>query len=396
MIISNNSQSPGYPFEGEDLNTQAKEEEASLLYKFPDTVSERIAEREDIISKVENLYQSHSEKVVRFNSSPSEITHDLGLPRFQIFSEGSGIKMWRHNGTHLPTYLAKKIGTGSFSKVYLLMNIRTGDVDVFKKAKNDVKSKNLIEFAELQALNEDHIVNYIHDMYLNYSNDLKGIQDKSHQVVKLNVSGKFYQTKSEKKGRLVTLYEDFYNVHAQNRFSQEQLLSIVDQLICGLSLLHNLGIAHFDLKRNNLLFKGYEKNGLPIVHIGDYGGAIQKNGLVSFPSFTTQFITRDDYTNLNKLPKDSDGTLMMELGKKCDVFAMGIVLYEILTKRTPVIYDRDSFPKEKEYSPIYPLEEDGSLNPKDALIKDMINFNTNERPDMNQVALRWNSIEGAS
>ncbi len=97
-----------------------------------------------------------------------------------------------------------------------------------------------------------------------------------------------------------------------------------DGIAAGVAHLHDCGIVHRDLKPGNIFIDGR------IVKIGDYG--LSKFISCSRRSGQTQSVGTFHYM----APEIGQG----KYGKEIDVYALGIMLYEMVTGRVP--YDGES------------------------------------------------------
>ncbi len=107
-------------------------------------------------------------------------------------------------------------------------------------------------------------------------------------------------------------------------------MSFFAMLLLGLDYLHSLNIVHRDLKPANILID-YLKGGLKILKIGDFG--LSKINIevikqsISFGKDTSPaYKAPEVYNDLNIEPK-----------AKADIWALGIITYELLTKKHPFL-----------------------------------------------------------
>lgn len=118
-------------------------------------------------------------------------------------------------------------------------------------------------------------------------------------------------------------------------------LDIALQLARGLSHLHSVGIAHCDLKLENVLLAGYfDAQGRNVVKLVDFGRSLAFNtGLFGNASDVVPPGTLD-YMSLEALCG------MEHDPRKSDVFSLGVVLFELLFGHRPFEInseEKDSF-----------------------------------------------------
>ncbi len=126
-------------------------------------------------------------------------------------------------------------------------------------------------------------------------------------------------------------------INRQGKLPAKEAVEIVAQILSGLHQAHSLGIVHRDIKPDNI-FITQQDNSPEIVKLVDFGIAHIDNS------------TQDD-------PKNSDITKLTQAGKlygtpqylspeqaqchptdyRCDLYAVGIILHELLTGKPPFI-----------------------------------------------------------
>ena len=114
------------------------------------------------------------------------------------------------------------------------------------------------------------------------------------------------------------------------RLTTEQALPLVKGICEALAALHNAGIIHRDLKPGNVMLVGDETEGWRPV-VTDFGlalPAVQNAGSHSEVSAVGQVLGTPDYMAPEQLSGD-------EVGPFTDVYAMGLVVYEMVTGSKP-------------------------------------------------------------
>ena len=103
-------------------------------------------------------------------------------------------------------------------------------------------------------------------------------------------------------------------------FTPEKIADVIAQIADGLDYAHSKGIVHRDVKPANIMLTAEGR-----AKITDFGIAkVQSSSLTS----TGQFLGTPNYMS----PEQISG---MPIDSRSDLFALGIVLYEMLTKKKP-------------------------------------------------------------
>ncbi|MBA2454332.1 MAG: serine/threonine protein kinase [Chloroflexia bacterium] len=110
-------------------------------------------------------------------------------------------------------------------------------------------------------------------------------------------------------------------VRGQNRLSAAEIVRIVSQVLDGLGAIHRAGIVHRDIKPHNILL---EKDLTP--KLTDFGVAYFAPALSLTQTGTTIG------TAAYMAPEQATGE---KLGPQADLYAVGIILYELLTGQLP-------------------------------------------------------------
>lgn len=110
-------------------------------------------------------------------------------------------------------------------------------------------------------------------------------------------------------------------VRGQNRLSAAEIVRIVSQMLDGLGAIHRAGIVHRDIKPHNILL---EEDLTP--KLTDFGVAYFAPALSLTQTGTTIG------TAAYMAPEQATGE---KLGPQADLYAVGIILYELLTGKLP-------------------------------------------------------------
>jgi serine/threonine-protein kinase len=118
-------------------------------------------------------------------------------------------------------------------------------------------------------------------------------------------------------------------------FSLTQSLDIVRQLLLALAAIHNAGIVHRDIKTANVLLQQRRDNQY-LAKLTDFGiarAALEDESVTRLTSFAVQGPGTPRYM----APERIDPTRFGAIGPAADVYAVGIILYEMLTGQPPFV-----------------------------------------------------------
>lgn len=204
--------------------------------------------------------------------------------------------LYPSGSTPLAGYTIKRgIGVGGFGEVYFAISDAGKEVALKRILRNlDVELRGV-----RQCLNLKH-VNLI-SLW-----DIQTNEDGESWVVMEYLPGKSLR--------------DMLNIHPKG-LPQEQVKTWFASIAAGVAYLHEKGIVHRDLKPGNIFYDDDQK----VVKIGDYG--LSKFISCSRRSGQTESVGTFHYM----APEIGNG----DYGKGVDVYAMGIILFELLTGDTP-------------------------------------------------------------
>lgn len=343
---------------------------------------------EQTVHKIAQLYGSKTKELKKnFGLSPR------GIEKALKNRDGpAALEIWTDRETQIPRYLVKKLGTGGFGTVYDRMDLKKEKIDTIKVAFHSARAEN-------EIANEAKILAHIH----RGTSRLWGIQDKPHKIVDLS---KKISTDSilsgGKKGLLIQKCEgDLFDFLEKTLYSFEEFreLFICHQVLSGLKTIHEAQIAHCDIKLENVLIKNFQpirlnekKMELPIVQIGDFGGAIDKNNLeMRIPTVTTANMTWEDFEAEKNAATPQQ---LLEIGQQHDIFSAGIILYGVFKgERALPLEEKEGslFSVATDYLPLFQEE---LTHPLDALIKSMLQPEREQRPLIKSVLDSFENIMG--
>ena len=210
----------------------------------------------------------------------------------------------------------KLLGKGTFGEVYLVKHNITGMIRALK-----IIDRNKIDLKE-EPMTDEEILNEI--------NIMKKIDHQN--IMKIY---EFYSTES-------TFYlvlefcegGDLADLVIRNELSEFQVIYIMFQILSAINYCHKMKILHRDLKTDNILIKKNE-DGLYRVKICDFGTSILfKKG-------------EKQKEIIGTLRYMAPEVLNEEYNQKCDLWSCGVIMYNLLTGKSPFIGRNDDQTIEK-------------------------------------------------
>ena len=197
--------------------------------------------------------------------------------------------------------IIKQIGKGGYGKVYLVLNLTTGEELACKQIPKLHKNLDKTEREITILKNSDHpnivklysVYEDKHNLYLIMEN-LKG--------------GELFDKIIER-------------IKKKNIFSEYEAAQIFKQIVSVISYCHSKNIVHRDLKPENILFTD-EDNNNNTIKIIDFGLSrnFSRNKLSS-PVGTCYYVAPE--------------ILIKEYSEKCDIWSAGVILYILLSGDPP-------------------------------------------------------------
>jgi len=212
------------------------------------------------------------------------------------------IKELTAGGTFANRYqIIEELGKGGMGRVYKVLDKEIGEKVALKLLNPQIA-------AESKTIER-------------FRNELKTARQISHK----NVCRMYHLSKEEGAPYIIMEYvrgEDLKSmIRMMGSLSPGQTVSIAKQVCEGLSEAHRLGVIHRDLKPQNIMI---DRNG--DVKIMDFGIArtLQAKGITG----EGIMIGTPEYMS----PEQAEGK---EADERADIYALGIVLFEMLTGRVP-------------------------------------------------------------
>ena len=197
-----------------------------------------------------------------------------------------------------------RLGKGSFGEVFLAENTEDASVYAVKILKYDKENKDIER--EKRCLEKTAEISHPNIMRLYYWEEKQGDLYLFLQLCDLTL-------------------RDWLN--QRGKCSENEALFYFEQIINGLSRLHELGLIHRDLKPDNIFLKSDQ------ILLGDFGLSIEAN-------FTASIVGTPLYMDPRLLEKQYFENHMMVYDQTVDIWSAGIILYEMITGEHP--FDRNS------------------------------------------------------
>ncbi len=214
--------------------------------------------------------------------------------------------------------LEQKLGEGTFGTVWLALDEHTQNKVAIKVLREELANKPMVlerflrEAKVLEALDHPNIARAI-----------TSGNDGWYRFLAMELA----------EGR--TLYEEIHDLAKSTRHCPiEEVRAVVSQVASGLEAAHARSIVHRDLKPSNVMVSRGERG--PTVKILDFGIA-----KIALPESDQTTIGR----RLGTLTYMSPEQLMGEIvDQRTDIYALGVLLFEMLTSRRPFLIGQDGFP----------------------------------------------------
>ncbi len=252
----------------------------------------------------------------------------------------------------------KFLGEGSFAKVYLVNHNYLDTLMAMKIIKEPLNlstnRKNIFKEVTIACqLRNENIIS-IYD-----AAEIAIEEDKNHAYFLMEyVPG----------GDL----DQYLNSFVENNIfmSLERSMDLIKQILNGLNTLHsaNPPIVHHDLKPNNVLLS-FNSSGDIIIKISDFG----------FAKEVTTSISDIDISGTR--PYMAPELFNKSVSTKSDIYAVGVIFYQLLTNRYP--YDVDN----------YTNDQLMDLKPWDEDLKPPSYFNENVFEDLDRIVLECLDVD---
>jgi len=218
----------------------------------------------------------------------------------------------------------KKIGEGGISSVWLSKEIKSNKYTAIKILKQNVISNRLEDLIRFR--NEAQIISK-----LNFKNILKiyefGEENDFNYIVMEFINGKSLLEilNDIKKNKLILSVND--------------LIHIMYKIIEAIKNVHNIGIIHRDLKPSNIMIYYPESQE---IKTDKYNIKIIDFGLASIKEYFEIKDKKEISGTFSYMSPEQIGVIKKEIDERSDLYSLGIIFYQLLTKELPFYSDNIS------------------------------------------------------
>jgi len=197
--------------------------------------------------------------------------------------------------------MIKVIGKGSFGKVFLVKEIKTGQMFALKVLKKDnIIKRNQVEHTKT----ERSVLGYVKHPFIVGMNMAFQSREKLYFVLDYCAGG-----------------ELFFHLGKLGKFTESRSRFYAAEIILAISYVHSLDIIYRDLKPENVLLDGAGH-----IRLTDFG--LSKEGISSSSSGANSFCGTPEYLAPEILNRQGHG-------RGVDWWSLGALLYEMLTGLPP-------------------------------------------------------------
>jgi serine/threonine protein kinase/tetratricopeptide (TPR) repeat protein len=189
-------------------------------------------------------------------------------------------------------------------------------------------------------------------------------------------SGRPYFVMELVKGMPITDYCD------QNQLTPRERLELFLPVCAAVQHAHQKGIIHRDLKPSNVLVASHD--GTPVVKIIDFGVAKAIGQQLTDKTVYTQF-TQLVGTPLYMSPEQA-GQSSLDIDTRTDIYALGVLLYELLTGTTPFDKERLSQASYEEIRRIIREEEPPKPSTRVSTLLQAATVSTSRKSDLKRLS----------
>ncbi|KAA6378136.1 MAG: putative Protein tyrosine kinase [Streblomastix strix] len=202
----------------------------------------------------------------------------------------------------------KKIGEGSYGQIFAVHDPQIGIVAA-KVMKNEDFLENEWNISGPLSQGPPHIRKFVVNFYL-----------------------------AQRFDRFTVILMDYCNmgtlfdlINTQQDLPIPVIRKIMKQILTGLSYIHSKGIIHRDIKGGNILLHSPPGSGKVILKIADFGEAIMQQHV-------GEEMMMDKAGTYAYMPPElllADQNLLIKADEKIDVWAAGMLLYQLFTRSFP-------------------------------------------------------------
>ncbi|MDP1563549.1 MAG: serine/threonine-protein kinase [Pirellulaceae bacterium] len=188
--------------------------------------------------------------------------------------------------------------------------------------------------------------------------DLKMIVDEANRAMELDHPGIVKTYSFEESDGLSAIVQEFIvgtdlKAEQKSMTNHQVIATLVAKIADALAYAHRRGIYHRDLKPANILI---DQNGNP--YIADFGLAMNER---EQPFLPAQRCGTPHY-----MPPEQVQGMTRRLDGRSDIWSLGVILYELLTKRRPFLgrNEREIFDQIEHNDPRPPRQIDAAIHPE--------------------------------
>ena len=203
----------------------------------------------------------------------------------------------------------KFLGEGSFGVVYQVINKYSGSLGAMKIIK---KNSSFSDFEEEEIKNEINILRA-----MDHPNILKIFE--------------FYTNKEEYSivTELCPMGDLFNQLTKKGPFNEKYTAYVLYQVFSAVNYCHKMHIVHRDLKPENILITDKNEDGFPTIKVGDFGTSkIFKTGKIERHIVGSSYYIAPEVLN-------------QKYNEKCDIWSCGVIMYVLLSQKSPFWGDND-------------------------------------------------------
>ncbi|XP_036026769.1 interferon-induced, double-stranded RNA-activated protein kinase [Onychomys torridus] len=269
------------------------------------------------------------------------------------------------------------IGSGGFGQVFKAKHRIDGKTYAIKRVTYNTK-KALREVKALAALNHVNIVQY-HVCWLGEDYDFEESSDNEYDFEQ-----SMNNDPSRPKTRCLFIQMEFCDKGTLEQWLENGMLSNTDkdlilelfeQITTGVNYIHSKGLIHRDLKPGNIFLVDERR-----IKIGDFGLATAQE--------SDRARTKDTGTYLYMSPEQM---YLSEYGKEVDIFALGLILAELL-HTCNTFFEKSKFFQNLRDG-IFP--DDIFDNKEKSLLRKLLSKEPRERPNASEILMtlaEWKNI----